>query len=70
VALGAACGAVLSCANFWAMHKLLEAAFSMKGRRRVVVQALLMAKMAFLVALVFVAPMTVFSLQFAVARLL
>ena len=54
-ALGSALGAMLSAANFYGMHKLLEAAMRAQGRRKLIFGLLLCAKMGVLIALVFVA---------------
>ena len=55
VALGAALGAILSCANFYAMHRLLAVSLAAAGRRRTLLAMLLAAKLAVLATLVFVA---------------
>jgi hypothetical protein len=55
VTLGVAVGALLSCANFYGIHRIWEAALSAQGRKRVILQLLLMVKMVGLMLFVFVA---------------
>lgn len=55
VALGVASGALLSCANFYGIHKLLERSMRAHGGRRLLLQSLLMGKMLVLMVLVFLA---------------
>lgn len=55
VALGLAVGSILSAANFYAVHKLLESSVKAHGARRVLVQGLLTIKLGILLTLIFLA---------------
>jgi hypothetical protein len=55
VLFGVIVGTVLACANFFAIHKLIQISMAGQGKKRAVVQLLLVAKMGLLIALVFLA---------------
>ena len=55
VFLGVLVGCILACANFWGIHKLVLASARSEGSRKQALQILLGAKMAILMALVFLA---------------
>ncbi|MBI4509236.1 MAG: ATP synthase subunit I [Deltaproteobacteria bacterium] len=55
VALGFTLGASLSCANFYAIHRLMKKSMSATGTKRAKLQGLLMAKMGVLMFLIFLA---------------
>lgn len=55
-ALGVAVGAILTCANFFAFHRLLDRSMkSPNGRKRLFLQILLLLKMGAILVLVFLA---------------
>lgn len=53
MAFGVGVGAAIGCTNFWSIHKLISSSMSANGRRRVVLQLLLGAKMILLLCVVF-----------------
>lgn len=55
VTLGVAVGAILSCANFYGIHKIWQGALTAHGQKRMVLQILLMVKMVGLMLLIFLA---------------
>ena len=55
MAIGIALGAAISCINFWGLHKLITSSLQSKGKKRVVLQFILIFKLGILMSILWLA---------------